>query len=511
LDNIKRLRAVQYVRMSTEHQKYSTLNQEKIILEYASQYNMDVVHTYKDHGKSGLKISGRDALQQLIKDVESGSAGFDVILVYDISRWGRFQDADESAYYEYICKRANIQVHYCAEQFNNDGSPVSTIVKGVKRAMAGEYSRELSTKVFAGQCRLIEMGYRQGGAAGYGLRRLLLDEKGEPLRILKRGERKSVLTERVILVLGPDQEVENVKLIYRWFIDESLKEGEIAKKLNEKGLLTDYDRAWTRGTVKQILTNEKYIGNNLYNRQSYKLKKTHVINPPDIWVRKDGAFDAIINPKDFYTVQGIIQERYRRYSDDDLLEGLGALYKKQGLLSSIIINESEELPSSNVYTNRFGSLIRAYKLVGYIPDRDYRYLEINKRLRKLSPQVIDNVKQDLEIQNCHVELNNKSTLNIESEISASLIIARHKGTPSGQSQWKIHFDRSETTDIIIVARMAPDNKNIKDYYILPSLENHDAYLRFSEDNGLSLDAYRFDDLSFFYQLTERTSIYTEAA
>ncbi len=45
---------------------------------------------------------------------------------------------------------------YCAEQFENDGSPPSTIVKSVKRAMAGEYSRELSAKVFAGQCRLIE-------------------------------------------------------------------------------------------------------------------------------------------------------------------------------------------------------------------------------------------------------------------------------------------------------------------------------------------------------------------
>lgn len=45
------------------------------------------------------------------------------------------------------CRRAGIQVAYCAEQFENDGSPVSTIVKGVKRAMAGEYSRELSAKV----------------------------------------------------------------------------------------------------------------------------------------------------------------------------------------------------------------------------------------------------------------------------------------------------------------------------------------------------------------------------
>jgi DNA invertase Pin-like site-specific DNA recombinase len=93
---------------------------------------------YADAGKSGLSIKGRDALQSLIEDVETGAADFEVILIYDISRWGRFQDADESAYYEYICRRADIQVKYCAEQFENDGSPVVTIVKGVKRAMAGE-------------------------------------------------------------------------------------------------------------------------------------------------------------------------------------------------------------------------------------------------------------------------------------------------------------------------------------------------------------------------------------
>jgi len=93
----------------------------------------------------------------LIKDVETGNADFQIILVYDVSRWGRFQDADESAYYEYICRRAGIQVAYCAEQFENDGSPVSTIVKGVKRAMAGEYSRELSAKVVGADRKLTHL------------------------------------------------------------------------------------------------------------------------------------------------------------------------------------------------------------------------------------------------------------------------------------------------------------------------------------------------------------------
>ncbi|MBT7268411.1 MAG: recombinase family protein [Rhodospirillaceae bacterium] len=205
--------------MSTEHQKYSTENQSDMMQVYAERNGMEIIKTYSDSGKSGLNIKGRDALRQLIEDVESGNADFKAILVYDISRWGRFQDADESAYYEYICRRSGIALHYCAEQFDNDGSPVSTIVKGVKRAMAGEYSRELSTKVFAGQCRLIELGYRQGGMAGYGLRRMRVDQNGVPQGILGPGEYKSLQTDRVILVPGPEDEVENVRWMYHEFVE----------------------------------------------------------------------------------------------------------------------------------------------------------------------------------------------------------------------------------------------------------------------------------------------------
>lgn len=161
--------------MSTEHQRYSTENQADAIQRYADERGYKIIRTYSDAGKSGLRIQGRAGLSQLIDDIETGQTEFGTVLVYDVSRWGRFQDADESAYYEYICKRAGISVEYCAEQFENDGSPMSTVVKGLKRAMAGEYSRELSQKVFAGQQRLIELGYRQGGAAGFGLRRMLID------------------------------------------------------------------------------------------------------------------------------------------------------------------------------------------------------------------------------------------------------------------------------------------------------------------------------------------------
>ncbi len=292
-------RAAEYVRMSTEHQQYSTENQRDKIREYAAQRGIEIIRTYADEGKSGLRIDGRQALQRLIKDVEDGIADFHTILVYDVSRWGRFQDADESAYYEYICRRAGIQVAYCAEQFENDGSPVSTIVKGVKRAMAGEYSRELSAKVFAGQCRLMELGYRQGGMAGFGLRRVLIDQHGSTKGELARGEHKSLQMDRVILMPGPEDETGIVNQMYRWFIDEGLIESEIAGRLNGMKVRTDLDRQWTRGTVHEVLTNEKYIGNNIYNRVSFKLKKKRVVNTPDMWIKKEGGSIRLSRPTCF--------------------------------------------------------------------------------------------------------------------------------------------------------------------------------------------------------------------
>ncbi|WP_443749495.1 recombinase family protein [Asticcacaulis solisilvae] len=267
-----------------------------------------------------------------------------MVLVLDVTRWGRFQDADESAYYEYLCRRAGIDVQYVAEQFENDGSPVSTIVKGVKRAMAGEYSRELSGKVFAGQCRLIELGFRQGGPAGYGLRRILLDENRQEKSVLKRGEHKSLQTDRVILAAGPEEEVETVRWIYQAFTEDGLRESEIAVRLNNRGIKTDLGRDWTRGTIHTILTNEKYIGNNVFNRRSYKLKKRRVENEPEMWVRADGVFQAIIEPRYFYTAQGIIRERNRRFSDDEMLTRLKALHSREGWLSGTVPRRSPRRP-----------------------------------------------------------------------------------------------------------------------------------------------------------------------
>jgi predicted site-specific integrase-resolvase len=158
--SLKKFRAAQYVRMSTDKQRYSIENQAAVIAAYAQAHDLSIVRTYRDEGESGLKLKNRKGLIQLLHDVSSNQIDFTHILVYDVSRWGRFQDADESAHYEYICKQAGVSVAYCAEQFDNDGSLISSIVKNIKRVMAAEYSRELSAKVHAGACRFTRMGFQ---------------------------------------------------------------------------------------------------------------------------------------------------------------------------------------------------------------------------------------------------------------------------------------------------------------------------------------------------------------
>lgn len=498
-------RAAQYVRMSTDHQRYSTENQADAIAAYAARRDFEIVRTYADEGRSGLNIAGRESLRRLIDDVRSGEADYEALLVYDISRWGRFQDADESAYYEFICRDHGIHVHYCAEQFDNDGSLPSNVMKSIKRVMAGEYSRELSSKVFAGQCRLITLGYRQGGAPGYGLRRHLVNEANEPKAPLARGEHKSLQTDRVILVPGPSEEVETVRRIYRLFVLERRSEREIATILNVEGLLTDLHRPWTRAVVRQILGNEKYVGNNVYNRVSFKLKKKRVVNTPDMWVRGDGAFEAIVDPGMFDAAQVILAERARRFSDEELLGMLTDLLGRRGSLSGMIIDEVEDMPPSSAYRSRFGSLLRAYRLIGYQPERDYRYVETNRQLRLMHPEVVAATIAGIEALGGEVAVDTTTDmLLVNREVSMAVVIVRCRTTPAGSLRWRVRLDAGLTPDLTVVVRLEPDNVRVRDYYLLPWIDvGTRSRIGMGEDNGLDLDAYRTEDLQPLYHLLRR--------
>ncbi len=382
------IRAAEYVRMSTDHQQYSTHNQRAKIREYANERNIDIVRSYEDDGKSGLTIQGRFALQQLIKDVESKTCGFQVILVYDISRWGRFQDSDEAAHYEYLCKRASVKIIYCAEQFENDGTPVAAIVKGVKRAMAGEYSRELSVKVLAGQYRFVRMGYRQGGGSRvYGYRSLLVDIEGNVKGELGPGERKCVQSYHVVLALGKDEEAATVQRIFEWFVSSQLSEGEIANRLNKEGILKA-GKKWNWNNIHYLLANEVYVGNNVFNKVSARLGMAKRFNSPGDWIRKENSHPSLVTLQTFMGAQQRICSRVRAtQTDTELLQILQRVLAKHKKLTTRIIDAEPKCPSSSTYVHRFGSLIEAYRQIGYLPERECLFTKINRMIALRFPDI----------------------------------------------------------------------------------------------------------------------------
>ncbi|KJI82230.1 recombinase family protein, partial [Enterobacter hormaechei] len=250
-----------------------------------------------------------------------------------------------------------------------------------------------------------------------------------------------------------------------------------------------------------------YIGNNIYNKTSSKLKSKSIKNPKHEWVRCDKAFKPIISKKKFNKAQEIIQLRSIHLSNEDLLEKLKQKLKTNGKLSGFIIDEDDTGPSSSVYRTRFGGLLRAYTLIGYKPEHDYSYLKINEALRAFYSDVIEDFKNSIEKNNCCVDSHKYAPmLCINEETIISVIITKCKHMKSGKLRWKVRFDNSLKADITIVIRMDSQNESPRDFYIIPKIDNEFSKMVMSEKNNLRLELYRFDNLDKFLQIIYRIDL-----
>lgn len=466
-------RAAQYVRMSTDHQRYSTQNQAAAIAVYAAQRDLVIVRTYADQGRSGLRIHRRDGLRELIDDVLNGRADFDHILVYDVSRWGRFQDTDESAHYEFICRQAGIKVCYCAEEFDNDGSVIASIVKNLKRVMAAEFSRELSVKVHAGACRVASLGFKQGGAIGYGLRRELVDEDRFSRGILNKGQRKHLQTDRVVVRPGSDREQQIVAQIFRQYVLHRRSLASIARLLNTEQVPNHRGTPWSDTMIGNILRNEAYIGNNVYNRKSFRLKQVMKKNPPELWIRATGLFEPIVDKSIFFKAQELLNEKYVRLSDEQLLVSLRKALMVNGKLSVALMMASDQTPSPALYAYRFGSLREAFRRVGYVnTERDFDYLDARElsdtelmrqasilatRIRGLGAAAIFDAKSKV--------------MTVDGKFAFSIRMARYYVAPPHAPAWLVHRRVTEPAPFILALRLdEKTNRDVKDYFLLPLKE-----------------------------------------
>lgn len=490
--------AATYIRMSTEKQVYSVANQRTAIAAYALDRGYAVVRDYVDEGKSGLTIKHRPALKQLLTDVVAGDSDFDAVLVYDISRWGRFQDTDESAHYEFLCRSAGVQVHYCAEVFENDGSFTTAIMKSLKRVMAGEYSRELSRKVLHAQKRLAATGMKMGGRPCYGYRRMLVDAAGNPKGLLNPSQVKAIRSDRVILVPGPAEEVKTVRRIYNLFVRRRYNDRQIADKLNSDGIKAANGADWAPCSVRYILTSERYIGTLVFNKSSHSLQRERTVNPRDAWIRSDNAHEALVDRKTFEQAQRLRTTYGRRQTNKELIEHLKELYQRHGWLSWAIIDRSPLTPSAQTYAARFGSLEAAYEHVGFEGDQ-LSYCSVGRSLRPKLVRFVQQVRKSIERSGGSVDQSPESRLLVVDgrTIIGATLISCIQGTR--ESYWRVKRDPAVDLDFVLVGAMSADARTRQALYLLPVERFPFSNRIYLVNGGSRMEPYRVGGLNELYE------------
>jgi DNA invertase Pin-like site-specific DNA recombinase len=457
--------AAQYLRVSTDHQQYSLENQADTIVRYAAERGFTLTKTYTDVAKSGLHLRKRDGLKQLLKDVVEGNRDYRAILVYDVSRWGRFQDTDESAHYEFLCKSAGVPVHYCAETFENDNSMPGLIMKTLKRTMAGEYSRELSIKIRAGLVRLTKNGFKPGGQAVYGMRRMLLDATGEPKRLLHDGERKCIANERVILVPGPPVEVAIVQRIFHEFANEHRSLRSIATRLNHEGVPFLHGAQWNVNTVTSLLKQQNYVGTLVWGRTSGLLGSRVRRMPAEEWVVRPNAFQPIIDNDLFKKAEVVFASFTCHLSDEQMLERLRTILNTQGKLSSEIVQDSRDCPGLSTYYKRIGGLLNAYRQLGYLRPSLSAAATSRQRLMLLRSELIKEL-----IEQSHGEFQEFRRTRVfrallrqhRTGLLVSIVLARCYSTGKHGLRWVVQPPMNERKRVTVLALLGETNSAIKE-------------------------------------------------
>ncbi|WP_233888037.1 recombinase family protein [Paraburkholderia flagellata] len=504
------VRAAQYIRMSTDYQQYSTESQRRAIAEFAATHHIEIVATYEDAGKSGLSIRGRAGLQRLLADVHRPERRFGVVLVYDVSRWGRFLDADESAHYEFLCRQAGVDVIYCSEVFENDGSTASALLKTIKRAMASEYSRELSVKVYAGQCRLAEQGFWQGSSAGYGLQRILVDAFGQPKGPLTHGERKSLQTDHVIIAPGDPVEVALVQRMFDWYVRGSIGPCRIAARLNAFGLCNGRGQPWSPQMVGNLLRNEKYAGTNLYGRISSKLTGPWQRNPESEWVRTPNAFCPIVGSETFDAASAIRRTRTRFLSDEELLERLRSFAQSRKSICQRDIDLARTLPAGQTYKRRFGSVLNAYERVGYAARCHGMSPETFRATRQALYACVDRVAEALRATGRVLSVSaTHDSIMVERELHIRFVVRLVRYYDCRNPRWRVRWPLCSQPDLLVVSRMDSAFSSPIDLFVFPrgSLPpGREVAMTLGRPDEGHLEVFRYPDERILLELTARSRL-----
>lgn len=268
-------KAVIYARFSSDNQRSVSIDaQVRAIRDYCSHNNITVIDTYIDEAISGTSTDDRKQFLQMIED--SKKQQFEYVLVHKLDRFAR--NRYDQAIFEKKLNDNNVKIISVLEQFND--SPESVILKSVLAGMNEYYSLNLSREVKKGMYENFHNCQHASGIPPLGLD-------------VDKETKKYIINE---------EEAKIVRLIFRLSL-EGNGYAAISNYLNKQGYLNKRKRPFGKGGIRDMLLNEKYIGNYILGKKDKKGKLTGREK-----IQED-VIPAIIDKETFYAVQEVFKKR----------------------------------------------------------------------------------------------------------------------------------------------------------------------------------------------------------
>jgi DNA invertase Pin-like site-specific DNA recombinase len=415
-----------YIRLSQEdsdngaekQESNSVTSQKTLLNEFVEEHDDFAVYdTYIDDGFTGTDFN-RPSFQRLLEDMKNRN--INCVIVKDLSRLGR-NYIEVGNYIEQVFPLFNIRfiaINDGVDSFKNPSS-TNTILVPFKNLINDEYSRDTSIKIRSSLNGKKKKGEFIGAFPSYGY---IKDSKDK---------HKLIIDEVAADV---------VRKIFYWYANDGLGKIAICHRLNDLGILNptghkklelrqNYNNygiqnntyTWTPSTIRNILSNEVYIGNTVQGKRRTKSYKVHKVEavPKDEWVRVENTHKAIIDKETFEKAQDLSRR------DTKVSQKTKELSIWAGFLKCADCRRAMNKKSS---TNKSGSKYEYYICSTYRKKSNKLCTKHSIKVEKLEKAVLKaiNLHIDLLIDTEEIikQINESSFQNIKSENIENMIIAK---------------------------------------------------------------------------------------
>lgn len=284
--------------------------------------------------------------------------------------------------------------------------------------------------------------------------------------VLAKGEYKCIVSDRVILIPGPPEEVEVVWRIYDWFAFDRKTMAEIARLLNQER--PPEWPVWTQPLIRGVLKGPKYAGDAVFNRQSNKLKTKRRKNSKEQWVRRERAYRALVSKELFNHVQDLLSFQRKRYSLTYMKRKLWELLQAKGELSGELIRTEPGMPTPQAYLARFGGLNVAYESVGYCRLKHRAFVEHRHEMASLRARLIEELITGYEAVGVATEWDREfEVLRVNGNWTLSVTVLRSRIMRDGNLRWGANLLGKPFGDRLLLLRLGMRNLDVLDYHLIP--------------------------------------------